>query len=77
MDDINMDIILLCFSSFLYGYHVYLSYGIGIDFMPFFVWLFICIYYRQKLLIDFFHIYMMHTGEKMFGVNCIGLLTFH
>ena len=45
--------------------------------MPFFVWLFICIYYRQKLLIDFFHIYMMHTGEKMFGVNCIGLLNFH
>ena len=67
MDDINMDIILLCFQVFM-GIMYNKLWNRNRFYVPFFVWLFICIYYRQKLLIDFFHIiYMMHTGEKMFG----------
>lgn len=76
MDDINMDIILLCFQVFVWVSCIFKLWNRN-RFYAIFCMVIYLYLLPTELLIDFFHIYMMHTGEKMFGVNCIGLLTFH
>lgn len=49
MDDINMDIILLCFQVFVWVSCIFKLWNRN-RFYAIFVWLFICIYYRQNYL---------------------------
>lgn len=76
MDDINMDIILLCFQVFVWVSCIFKLWNRN-RFYAIFCMVIYLYLLPTEITYRFFHIYMMHTGEKMFGVNCIGLLTFH
>jgi len=76
MDDINMDIILLCFQVFVWVSCILKLWNRNRFYAIFCMVLYLYLLPTEITYRFFPYLYDAYW-EKMFGVNCIGLLTFH